>query len=105
MIARDREAARRGVKIYTEIALATRFYRAEEYHQKYYRRKRQTLMQTLHAIYSNDQALVDSTVAARLNGYAAGHGKFDTLESELKGLGLPAAQGEKLLNHFGPTVN
>lgn len=62
-------------------------------------------MQTLHAIYSNDQALVDSTVAARLNGYDAGHGKFDTLESELKGLGLPAAQEEKLLNLFRPTVN
>ena len=66
------------------------FYLAEDYHQKYYLRHDAVLMTEL-AAYSPRQ-LVDSTVAARLNGFVAGRGTPAQLRESLPHLGLsPAA--------------
>jgi peptide-methionine (S)-S-oxide reductase len=54
------------------------FYLAEDYHQKYYLRHDRTLMRELEG-YTPAQ-LVDSTVAARLNAFAAGHGTIAALD-------------------------
>ncbi len=67
------------------IPLAT-FYRAEDYHQKYYLRRYANLMHEFEAY--SPQAFTDSTVAARLNGYVGGYRTVEQLDAELPGLGL-----------------
>jgi methionine-S-sulfoxide reductase len=89
---RDRQAAKRG-KIYTEIVQAGEFYLAEDYHQKYYLQNTPQLISEFEAMYADSTALVDSTAAARLNGYAGGNGTPEQLEREMGRLGLsPAGQ-------------
>jgi peptide-methionine (S)-S-oxide reductase len=98
METRDREAAKINGEIFTEIVPASEFYRAEAYHQKYRLRHVPELMEEFSVIYPDDDDFVDSTVAARLNGYLAGHGTFKALEAELSGLGLSLEGNERLLD-------
>lgn len=61
-------AAARGGTLQTPVVRATRFYRAEDYHQKYRLRRHRKLAEALIERFGSDRAMVDSTVAARLNG-------------------------------------
>jgi peptide-methionine (S)-S-oxide reductase len=70
----------------TPVITGARFYLAEDYHQKYHLRHHKPLMRELAAL--SPQELVDSTVAARLNGYVAGHGSPAMLDRELASYGL-----------------
>ena len=90
----EQEATARQLGILAPILTGARFYLAEDYHQKYYLRHDSVLMREL-ADYTPAQ-LVESTVAARLNGYAAGHGSRARLREELPQLGLSAAAGAHL---------
>ena len=82
-------------KVYTEVLPAGAFYRAEDYHQKYYLRQRPDLLRELEAVYPGGKGLVDSTAAARINGYLAGSGSCAAAQSELKDL-LPAGRSERV---------
>jgi peptide-methionine (S)-S-oxide reductase len=95
---RDREAAKRNSKIMTEILPATEFYRAEAYHQKHRLRAESELMKELQTLYPSDVDLVNSTAAARLNGYLDGYGSVESLEEELKSIGLTPEAARKLLD-------
>jgi len=68
-----REEARLGMKVYTEIRPAGAFYWAEDYHQKYYLQSRVTLASELRAKYPDFRDFVNSTEAARANGYSGGY--------------------------------
>jgi peptide-methionine (S)-S-oxide reductase len=82
---------RTGKAVQTPIESLTEFTPAEAYHQKYELRSTPVVGDELLDIY--DDALVDSTVAARLNGLAAGH--HDNPEELLASLALsPAACSE-----------
>jgi peptide-methionine (S)-S-oxide reductase len=72
----------------TPVITGARFYLAEDYHQKYHLRHHKVLMRELSAL--SPRELVDSTVAARLNGFAAGYGSPVVLDRELASYGLSA---------------
>jgi peptide-methionine (S)-S-oxide reductase len=79
---------RLGADIATPVIANARFYLAEDYHQKYHLRRHVDLLREF-AAYSPKQ-FVDSTVAARLNGYVGGRGKLS--REDIASLGLsPAA--------------
>lgn len=84
----EQEATARRLAISAPIITGARFHLAEDYHQKYYLRHDQALIGEL-ADYA-PRELVESTVAARLNGYLAGHGTLAQLHDELAGFGLSA---------------
>jgi len=86
-------------EVQTEIAPLQTFWIAEDYHQKYRLRHDPRLFDELHAIYPRDQDLVNSTAAARINGYLDGHGKTQQLQAELDKLGL-TEQGQRHLREM-----
>ncbi|WP_262180881.1 peptide-methionine (S)-S-oxide reductase MsrA [Haloarcula laminariae] len=84
---------RTGQPVGTAIEALDSFTLAEDYHQKYELRSTPVLGDELEDVYG--PALVDSTVAARLNGFVAGHGDADRRASLLAAVELtPAALSE-----------
>jgi peptide-methionine (S)-S-oxide reductase len=83
-------------EVYTQVLPAAEFYLAEDYHQKYYLRQVVPLYEELRRIYPDEGDFVNSTAAARLNGYLAGYGTEANFQSESPKLGLSPA-GQALL--------
>jgi len=54
-------------------------------------------MKEFRAYYPDDADLIRSTAAARVNGYAAGYGTPEALESELESLGLSTEESQRLM--------
>jgi len=90
------EEKRRGKKIKTEILPFDKFYLAEDYHQKYQLRRQKELMREFQAMYPHNMDFVNSTGAARVNGYVGGHGTPEEIKANLKTLGL-SDEGQKSL--------
>ena len=102
---RDREAARTDAEIFTEIVPFSEFYLAEDYHQKYWLQQVPELTQEFEDMYPDAGDFVNSTAAARVNGYLGGHGTFEGLQAEIDSLGLSPVGREKLMDivrAFGP---
>lgn len=79
-------------EIKTEIQPAERFYLAEDYHQKYLLQHSPPLWGEIRDIYQDDLlGWVNSTAAARLNGYVGGYASVAQLAEEIDGLGLSAS--------------
>lgn len=83
-------------KIHTEILPLAEFYLAEDYHQKYLLQNHAELIQEFRAIYPKFSDFLNSTAAARVNGYLGGQGTPAQLQEELDQLGL-SEKGQKLL--------
>jgi peptide-methionine (S)-S-oxide reductase len=95
---RDRLAAEIKGKIYTEVLPFSGFYLAEAYHQKYRLQQHSALMREFRASYPDARDFVNSTAAARVNGYLGGYGTPEELQRELTTLGLSEAGAERLLD-------
>jgi peptide-methionine (S)-S-oxide reductase len=63
-----------GGRVSTALEPAGAFYRAEDYHQKYYLTHDALLMSELRSIYPDIRDFTDSTAVARLQGLVGGHG-------------------------------
>lgn len=83
-------------QVQTEVAALEKFWIAEDYHQKYRLRHEGALVDELQAIYPNEPDFINSTAAARLNGYLDGYGSEKQLEVEIGKLGL-SSEGQALL--------
>lgn len=86
-----------GIIAATQILPVGTFYPAEDYHQKYALQNHEFLMSELEARYPDFTDLVDSTAAARLNGYAYGVGDLPRLRREIDSLGLSEQAEMELL--------
>lgn len=72
----------------TEILPLETFFGAEDYHQKYVLQRHDAVMKQFKAYYSNFNDFVDSTAAARLNGFAYGCGSRSLFEEEQSNYGF-----------------
>jgi peptide-methionine (S)-S-oxide reductase len=83
---REQEQLKRGENFVTEIMKYTKFYPAENYHQKYRLQNHPWLTDILGL--TTPEVLCTSPLAAKLNGYIAGAGTLEQFERELPNLGL-----------------
>ena len=91
------EEKQRNKKIQTEIVPFDKFYLAEDYHQKYELRGNSDLMREFKAMYPRDLDFINSTAAARVNGYLGGYGSPEEMKATIENLGLSTAAQERLL--------
>jgi len=85
-----------GRPVRTEVVPLRSFTRAEDYHQKYILKRESGLMRELSRAYPNHRDIVDSTAAARLNGYVGGHGSPEQFAREIETLGLGPESRKKV---------
>lgn len=94
---RDREAEKRTETIYTEVLPFTGFTPAEDYHQKYRLQQYPELASEFEAVYPAMRDFVNSTAAARVNGFLGGYGSPDLLKKEIGSYGLSAEAKKRLV--------
>jgi peptide-methionine (S)-S-oxide reductase len=75
-------------EVQTEIVPYTEFFIAEDYHQKYYLKRRPSTIETLSSLYPTHEDLVNSTLPARLNGFVKGYGTLEEIKKEINEWGL-----------------
>lgn len=85
-------------EIQTEIAPYVEFTLAEERHQKYYLKRYPNAIEQLHSLYPSTQMIVDSRLAARLNGFVKGYGTLAGLKEEIMGWDINEDSMSKLLD-------
>jgi methionine-S-sulfoxide reductase len=77
-------------------ASPSKFWRAEDYHQKYALRSRRELADALRKQHASEQAFVDDPLVTKVNGWLAGFGELSDLERSLPDLKL----SEKLVKEL-----
>lgn len=89
-------------RIHTAVEPFQTFWRAEDYHQKYRLRSHRELMEEFRSIYPVDRDFVDSTAAARVNGWLDAAGDRARLERELPRAGLSQAGQDEVYAYAIP---
>jgi peptide-methionine (S)-S-oxide reductase len=89
-------------RIHTAVEPFSAFWRAEDYHQKYRLRSHREIMTEFRTMCPTDRGFVDSTAAARVNGWLDGGGERHQVESELPRTGLSEAAQDEVRAHALP---
>ena len=95
---KDNRGKKLNATVHTEILPFRRFYIAEDYHQKHRLRHEPDLMKEFIYIYPDMADFINSTAAARINGYLCGYGTLSDLKAEIDQFGLSDQRKEKLLS-------
>lgn len=84
---------------YVEIMEEFTFYMAEDYHQKYWLQHTPFLLMLFYDVYKDNlmSELFHSTVAARVNGYIRGYGRFAQLKVEFPKFNWPKKKHKEIL--------
>jgi peptide-methionine (S)-S-oxide reductase len=82
----------------TEIAPYSRFYLAEDRHQKYYLKRFPDAMNKLSMLYPSPPDLINSTLAARLNGLAKGYTNLERIKNEIEQWPASPSDREKMIH-------
>ncbi|PNU21463.1 peptide methionine sulfoxide reductase [Geothermobacter hydrogeniphilus] len=99
-VSAERIRQRTGRPVNTAIEPAGVFTAAEDYHQKYYLRGADRLLQGLRGNYPDEKSLIASTAAVRINGFLGCHGDPETLATDIAALGLPETMQLELLEYL-----
>ena len=89
-------AAKLQSELTTEVLPMKVFYVAEDYHQKYILQRNAAVMKNFMGMYPRFKDVVDSTAAARLNGFAGGYGTRELFDAEKHSYGQPLIQIESI---------
>ncbi|WP_248926264.1 peptide-methionine (S)-S-oxide reductase MsrA [Paenibacillus hamazuiensis] len=81
----------------TEVSPFSEFYLAEDRHQKYYLKRYPDAIAKLGAIYPSHEDLVNSTLAARLNGLAKGYANMEQIVREIRSWPLEADERDGMI--------
>jgi peptide-methionine (S)-S-oxide reductase len=94
----DHVASQNKGDVFTKIIPATKFYVAEDYHQKHRLQNDDIIIRDFRTMYPVAEDFVNSTAAARVNGYLHGYGSPKTVREDLNLLGLSASGNKRLLD-------
>lgn len=86
-------------EIFTVVERAGKFFAAEDYHQKYLLRKAKGILKEFQKIYPEEQQLINSTAAARINGYLGCNGGTEALKKNINELGLSQKMQDMLMKY------
>jgi peptide-methionine (S)-S-oxide reductase len=84
-------------EIITKILPFTRFYLAEDYHQKFSLQRHPELMREYSAKFPSTKDLISSTAVTRVNAYLGGYGECSQLQADIQHFGLSVKGSKKLL--------
>jgi peptide-methionine (S)-S-oxide reductase len=98
---REEVASGLAILVTTHILSAGIFTLAEDYHQKFRLRGNPALLDAFFEIYPDFDDIVNSTAAARVNGYLAGYGTREQLEAEIASFSLSEKAREILWEGLG----
>lgn len=82
------EEKRQGKEIQTEFQVATLFYPAEDYHQKYFLRRFKEATKNVQKLFPDEETFIRSTISARLNGFIRENKSLPEIKEEIKNWGL-----------------
>lgn len=97
--AKKRIASQLNREIYTAAYPYEMFYSAEERHQKYKLQRQPEIMDEFKRMYPDFTDIINSTAAARVNGYLYGYGKREALNVSINRFGLSLSGQKILLNN------
>ncbi|MFL2104637.1 peptide-methionine (S)-S-oxide reductase MsrA [Desemzia sp. FAM 23991] len=86
-----------GKEIQTEFQTFNHFYTAENHHQKYFLRRFKGATEVIKNLFPDESSFIQSTIAARLNGFVRERGKLPDIKEEITHWGLSEANTKLLL--------
>lgn len=87
-----------GKELQTEFQSFTQFYTAEVHHQKYFLRRFKGATEMIKSLFPDEDSFIQSTIAARLNGFVRERGKLPDIKKEITHWGLNKFDTELLLD-------
>jgi peptide-methionine (S)-S-oxide reductase len=83
---RERRQGLLKTRVMTQISAFSKFFPAEDYHQKYRLQQMPGLISDLKSVFPTYEDLLASTAAARLNGLLGGYGSIEGVRKALQGM-------------------
>lgn len=83
--------------VQTEVSSYSKFYVAEDYHQKYYLKRYQKAMSVVQRLFPTEEEITNATLTARLNGLVKGYITMEKLKEEIRAWNLAEGNVKNVL--------